>query len=58
MSEDYPRPKDWVTTVIKDLEFLNLNLKFEEIKKMQKSRFRNLIKQSIQEKTLKDLNAV
>lgn len=47
---------DWVTTILKDLEELNLNLKFDEIKAMKKANFVNLVKQSIVKKSLEELN--
>ena len=50
-----PTKKDWVSTVKKDLENLDLNVTFEDIKVMKKSSFKNMLKQSIEKKALKDL---
>jgi hypothetical protein len=50
--------KDWVSAVLNDLEVLNVNVNFEEIKLMKKSTFSNMIKQSIQIKALTDLNNI
>ena len=50
-----PTKKDWVTTVKKDIEDLDLNVTFEDIKVMKKSSFKNMLKQSIEKKALKDL---
>ena len=36
--------KDWVSTVLKDMKKLNLNMNFEEIGSMKKSMFLNIIK--------------
>ena len=47
---------DWASTVLKDIEELDLNLKIDEIKVMRKSSFENMLKQKVIEKTLKDLN--
>ena len=47
---------DWVTTILRDLEELKLNLNFDEIKAMKKSSFVNLLKQSIVKKSLEELN--
>ena len=48
--------KDWVTTVLKDIEELDLNLNFDEIKCMKKSSFIDMVKRKIEEKTLEYLN--
>ena len=45
-----PTKKDWVSTVKKDLEDLDLNVTFEDIKVMKKSSFKNMLKQSIEKK--------
>ena len=50
--------KNWVSAVLNDLEVLDINVNFEEIKSMKKSTFSNMIKQSIQIKALKDLNKI
>ena len=36
-------PKDWVTTVLSDMQKLNINMKFEDIKIMKKCVFMNLV---------------
>jgi hypothetical protein len=48
--------KDWVSTVLKDIEELDLNLNFDDIKCMKKSSFTDMVKRSIEEKTLEYLN--
>ena len=48
----YKTRRDWVTTIEKDLEYLELNsLKFEGIRNMKKSQFRNLVKEKLEQKT-------
>ena len=47
--------KDWVTTVLKDLEELEIKLSFEEIRKMKKSSFQALVKTKINEYAFKNL---
>ena len=49
-------PKEWTTTILKDIEELNLKLTLEEIKNMKLSTFSNILKNAIDEKALKDLN--
>ena len=39
--------KDWVTTVLSDLEEINLDITFEDIRKMKKEKFVNAIKRKI-----------
>ena len=48
--------KDWVTTVLKDIEELDLNLNFDEIKCMKKSSFIDMVKRKIEDKTLEYLD--
>ena len=48
-------PKDWVTTVLKDIKELELNIELEDIQTMNKSSYTNMIKKIIGEKTLKEL---
>ena len=50
-----PTAKDWVTTLRKDLDELNLNVTFAEIKAMKKGTFKNMIRKSIEEKALEYL---
>ena len=47
--------KDWVSTVLTDLEELDLNLNLDDIKAMKKSCFNNLLKQKTKNKALKEL---
>ena len=42
--------KDWIKTVIENIQYLQLNLTFSEIKNISKRKFRLLIKKSIAEK--------
>ena len=49
------KAKDWVTTIIDDMEQLNLKMTFEEIKCMKKDVFMNIVKRKSDHKTLKDL---
>ena len=51
-------PKDWITTVLKDIEELELNVTFEEIKQMSKQGWKNMVKASIKDKTFQTLEAV
>ena len=46
----------WVTTALKDIEELDLNLNFDEIKCMKKSSFIDMVKRKIEDKTLEYLN--
>ena len=48
--------KDWVTTIRKDLDELNLNVTFAEIKAIKRGSFKNMLKQSIAEKALEYLD--
>ena len=55
----YRTRRDWVTLVQKDLEYLELqDLSLETIKNMKKIQFRSLVKQKIEEKTLKKLEKI
>ena len=47
--------KDWVTTVSSDIEEINLNMTFEDIKNMKKTTFMNTVKRKIYNKSLKYL---
>ena len=53
-----PTSKDWVTTILNDLEEINLEMKFEDIKKMDKKLYMNIIRRKIEYKTLNDLNRI
>ena len=48
--------KDWVSTVLKDIDELDLNLNFDDIKCMKKSSFTDMVKIRIENKTLEYLN--
>jgi hypothetical protein len=50
--------RDWVTTVLSDLKELKWNINLEDIKKMKKNYFLNIVKRKIQHKTLVDLNKI
>ena len=47
--------KDWITTILKDIEELNLNVTFEDIKKMSKGHWTNIIKESIKYNVFRNL---
>ena len=47
--------KDWVTTVLKDLEELELNLSFKDISVMKLSSFQILVKKAVVKNALKEL---
>ena len=51
-------PKDWVTMVLSDFEKLKMDIKIEDLKKMNKVDYMRIIKRKIDHKTLKDLNRV
>ena len=51
-------PKDWVTTVLSDMEILNMEMNFEDVRNMKKVQFMNKVKRKIQQKTLKDLEKI
>ena len=46
--------KDWVTTILKDLEKLKIDTTFENIKNMKKEIFMSMVKRKIDHKTLLD----
>ena len=50
--------KDWVTTILKDIKELNLDIEIEEIRKMRKDSIVNTVKRKVQHKTLKDLEGL
>ena len=50
--------KDWVTTVLDDLEKLEINLSMEEIATMKKTSFMNLIKNKINRRTFENLESL
>ena len=48
-------PKDWVTTIMSDLNELNWDIKIEDIQQMKKKRFLNIVKRKVQNKSFRDL---
>ena len=44
---EMPSTGDWCSTVGKDLEYLGINMKFEEIRTVSKQKFREIIKEKI-----------
>ena len=40
--------KDWVSTILQDMEEIKMNMRFDDIKRMQKGTYINLVKASIQ----------
>ena len=47
--------RDWATTIIQDLEKLEISMNMEEISKMKKGIFMNMIKQRVKNKAFKEL---
>ena len=47
--------KDWVTTILSDLELCKLNVTFADIQKISKQTWKSLVKRSIRDKALKYL---
>ena len=52
---DYPVKGDWVNTIKKDLEELEMNLSYEEIKRNTKEQFKRIVKEHVNEKAFKYL---
>ena len=50
-----PIKGDWASTVKKDLEFLNINLSFEEISSYSKKAFKLIVKDAVKAKAFSDL---
>ena len=50
--------KDWVTTVLEDMNKMNLNMDFDEIRNMKKSVFMNTIKRKTEYEALKYLETL
>ena len=57
MQKNNRTPKDWITTVLKDIEELDLNVTFEEIKQISKEGWKIMVKSSIKEKAFNSLEA-
>ena len=53
---EYRTIKDWITTVLKEIEELNLKVSFVNIKQMSKEDWKNMIKESIVDKAFRNLN--
>ena len=51
----FSKSKDWVTTVLKDLELLGINKSFAEIKEMKKSSYNALLSKAINNVAFKEL---
>ena len=51
-------PKDWTSTVMKDIQELDIKMTFDEIKLMKKSSLANILNKAIEDKALKDLNQI
>ena len=51
-------PKDWTSTVMKDIQELDIKMTFDEIKVMKKSSLANILNKAIEDKALKDLNQI
>ena len=49
--------KDWVTSVLADLDLLDLNVTFADIRTMNKVKWKNMLKQSIMNISLKKLES-
>ena len=47
--------KDWVSTIFDDMKSCQLNVTFSEIQEMTKMKWKNIVKQHIEEKTLRYL---
>ena len=50
--------KDWVTTVKADIQYLGLNVKFEDIKQTSKAKWKATINKRVTEKSLERLNSL
>ena len=49
---------DWVTTVLSDLEYLNIKQSLETIKSMKKGSFMNIVKERIKNKCFQSLEKI
>ena len=47
--------KDWVTTILNDLEELNMKVNFVDIQEMSKEKWKSIVKQNIKEHTFRKL---
>ena len=48
--------KDWVTMVMRDMEVIDMNMKFEDIKRMKKGAYMNILKRKMNIHALKYLS--
>ena len=48
-------PKDWLTTVRKDLDNLDIDMNFDKIKQLRRSHFKKIVCQKLEMKAIKDL---
>ena len=51
-----PTSKDWVTTIISDLDSLGLDVEFSKIQSIKKQSLKNIVKNNIKERALELLN--
>ena len=49
---EQPTTGDWASTCLKDLEYINVNLTLEEIRKISKPKYTSILKQRISEVAL------
>ena len=52
------KSKDWVSTVVMDLEEIELNVTFVEIQKISRMKWRNMIRKYIEENAFKKLESM
>ena len=52
------KSKDWVSTVVMDLEEIELNVTFVEIQKISKMKWRNMIRKYTEENTFRKLESM
>ena len=56
--DKFPAKDDWVLTIKDDLKYFDINLSYEQIRKLSKYSFKKYLKKIIKAKVLKDLNEV
>ena len=52
------KKKDWIYQVLGDIDDLKLNMNFEELKTMKKSKLKSIFKKAVEEKTFEDLQKI
>ena len=52
------KAKDWITQVLKDIQDLNLDISFENIKQMKKVKFKMILNKAVKSKALERLNRI